>query len=387
MIFRTFVAVALFSATLVSANAASLKRFVDPCEGGKAAFEKTVYAKIKTDCAECHAPGGRGPTFVLADTAAAYMRVKNYVDFVDLSRSVLGIRAGNNHCLKENCNEASGKEMKTLLQAWWDGGESSCKTVGKYFTAAITAPSDLPVYLPEKVDAWKRIEWDLSAIRDDLAGTKFSVEAQVYSPGTDAAPAAYRFRKPRMHQGFDPIRIAGVRILVNGKFDRLANAYESIDTVTAPQEVAGGGILEFPVLTSQPLLLLQEKKAGDMFSVAFDELTIVDRPKCKEAGMFKEKVLPILAKADCASCHTTAGTATLPAARASFAMELTDDQLCSAFIQRTNHTSPLRSVVIEMPARGKLGHPIVITEPAAYLDVLQTWMSAEGYLFSKDVTN
>jgi hypothetical protein len=53
-------------------------------------------------------------------------------------------------------------------------------------------------------------------------------------------------------------------------------------------------------------------------------------------------------------------------------------QLCSAFIQRASLDSPGRSIVVEMPARGKLGHPVVVTEPMPYLDAVRDWLAVES---------
>lgn len=334
------------------------------CEAGHNAFRTTVFEKITRDCKGCHKGSHpQAPAFASEDSSKSYPSLLRYVDFHHIERSVLTIRAGNDHCKLPNCNAASGREMATLIQQWWDQGEKDCKRNGKFFTQEIPIPTSLPAD-PAK---FSLLRWDLSTVSTELKGTFLQVEAQQFIRATELNPGAYRFRRPRFIGGTRPLKVKDLKILINGKFDLLSNAYTSIDQTVSPQNTVHENI--YPVLSSHTLLVLQDLAEGDRVSASFEILSPSEPTECKAVEDFKERVYSTWKNENCFQCHGGPGVAGVLPANTHFPMSGDLRSLCNSARQRLQWNMLVHSPLWANASGKESEHPALKNVP----DTLQAW--------------
>ena len=340
------------------------------CPEGLAAFTSTVHTKIRKDCKRCHDSGGPGPAFAVADASDSYFRVLNYSEFADPSTSTLGVRAGNGHCGLSNCNADSGTELVALMRQWWDSGEKSCSRFGKVFTVEQEIPA-LPA-----VGAFQELRFDLSTLGSDYEDLVFSIEAQQFTSPTETEAGAYRFRKPRIMGPGPALHVEGVRVLINRKWDIVANEYlpiRQIGSVTPPPAVDMDPI--YPLLSTEHMIVIQDQKAGDRISISFEGFGTAAARGCKNPEGFKASVLPYLQNAKCTTCHGAADATLGKMASRSLNLEIGD--VCQTSLERVRWDRPNFSALFELPVRGKHGHPVVIPNADRYWADLNSWIRLE----------
>jgi hypothetical protein len=356
----------------------------DSCAAGIAAYKDSVHALVRTHCTHCH---GDNPDikhalqFALEDPAASRSAVERLVNWDDYQHSFFITQGGNGHCVPNGYDCQTGPaDLIAAVDAWWKNGESTCPRLGKFFTD----PAPLPAGLPVGTQNWVPMRWDLSGIDPSLDGAIFEVEVQQFAAPSDTTPGAYRFRKPRLATVLNPVHIKGIRVLVNGKFDSYADEYVPVEVTVGSQAIPADPTkpLPHPVLSADPLIVTEDKPAGDQISVGFEDLTAVAKqPVCKALPLYQKSVLPTIKARNCYYCHS-GGDQGLPGddshgavSRLSFAG--TDAALCARLVQRVTAWNPEISPLISYPLKGSYGHAHVIPSVEEVSPGWLDWITAE----------
>lgn len=354
------------------AQAADLSqhRLTSECEVGISAFTETVHKKVRTDCVLCHGDGSAIKAFANEDPKTSYYQLLNYVNFAQVDYSALVLRAGNGHCGLASCNEDSGKDMLDQVNAWWEKGEKDCQRNGQYFTEEQSLPTSLPTDKAKFVT----MTWDLGSINRTLSGMAFSLEIQQFVNRTEDEPGAYRVRKPQLSMGSATVKLRDIKILTNRKHDMAANGYTYIAQTHSPVSEDSG---QYPLLSSQTMILLQDLAEGDKLSVSFEDIAVAAAESCQDIAMFNAIVRPTMAGEKCTTCHGAPQVPGTEAAKMRFNMDQDEAALCAAFRQRILWEDPLFSPGLTLPLKGTFGHPMVMPQPQSTLNAFLKWAKAE----------
>lgn len=222
------------------------------------AFNLSVYAIEENKCASCHG-AGIGPQFVVDDIAEAYAFAKGYTNFQDVPSSRLVQRMKDGHC--GMVCQTDGTEMEAAIRFWWENGESAVNTGASPTIGIQTVQLTIPAVLPTG-NTFTTLTFNLTNLDPLLlANVQFSIEIQSF--GTDA----YRVRRPRLITMGLPITVRDIKVVLNGEYDPLNNAYTNVNTTV-------------PATTSQILdntsvmLILKEGGAGvDKISIGFQHIS------------------------------------------------------------------------------------------------------------------
>lgn len=355
----------------------SAHRFRGACETGVSAFTETVHKKVMKDCKECHGGTTNLPAFAVPDVEQSYFRVRNFVNFGSPNASKLVNQAGNGHCFgKPNCNSTSGEEMLALVKEWWEKGQKECKDFGAYYSLENPLPPEVVKGDPTFVT----LEWDLGKIAPAFAKNFFQLEVKRFAAPTAVTPGAYIFRKPRIRGAIEGLHIKGIKILVNRKYDVVANAYNFIDKTVGSLEEGETAHL-FSAFSSDTLIVLQDLAENDMLSISFDVIEKAEAEPCKAEGEFTDHILPHFETFKCYDCHgggPTKAAGTAPA-NVSFSLARTGATLCRSVREHLNlwEMAPYQSSLVTLPVGGKLDHKVVVDKPAAFIADLEKWFDLE----------
>lgn len=341
------------------------------CPEGYESFQKNVHAKVRKDCARCHdGQNSQAPAFASQDAKSSYESILSYMNFTDKAQSLFVIRAGNGHCAMKNCNEASGAEMLELTTKWWGEGENLCFRNGKYFTQEVS----LPEYLPADQNSYKVVNVPLDKVNADLAGMSFQFKIQNFQNEGDGTKGAYRIRAPRLINGSGAVKIKDVKILLNGKYDEVYNAYSIIDQtatfvpLTRVQEKSAT-----PVLSSQHLIISKDSLEDKKISVSFMAIEKSAETECANLTKFNSTVMPLFQKMNCISCHSD-GAVELPLLV--FDMTTPADHLCRVTTelgkQKYKRVSPLINYVSSEHA---FHESLPQEEREQFSDAIQSWLT------------
>lgn len=354
------------------------------CDEGVNAFKTSVHPLLRDRCVKCHDSEHNpqdplGPTFAVADAAKSYSSLLAYQNFDDIANSNFVKKGGNMHCLNTygyDCKTAA-PEVAAAVQAWWDGGEKTCPRKGKFFTGQLPIPANLP----DRSQGFLKMRWDLGNIGPLLRNSSFEMEAQLFASPADDNAGAYRFRKPRIVTPTRTIILKDVKILSNGRFNPLEDAFRPIDQTVAPGAVPTDASVPtpFPVLSSKAQIVLASG-SQDQIMVSFEDLrNVTTAIQCKALDKFQSDVLPLLEFRNCYQCHS-GGTTSLPGslpANAQFAMNVPAADLCKAFIQRISRQSFEKSPIATYPALAVNGHPLIVAGMDEAAKGLKSWYTAE----------
>lgn len=327
----------------------------DACDTGFRAFEQTVFAKVRKDCAKCH-DGQRpnAPAFAIGDMAKSYELVANYMNFTKTDESLLVIRAGNGHCGTDKCEEESGREMAELAERWWSEGEKTCERNGKFFTAE----QDIPADLPGPKDGFRTLRFPLRTINPRFQDVYLQIDAQEYLPASKETRGAYRFKSPRLVGGKNPLHVQDLKILLNGKHDLIYNAYTTIDQTYSFSQIEDNDPKlrsVTGVLSGQGLIIMKDSLPNPKLSVSF--VAIEEKAQgdaCKNPEKFAQNVTPLFARMQCATCHNGKNASI---GERVFNVNLDNAALCTLATQLVDPRYPMVSPLLTLPARGFMGHP------------------------------
>lgn len=339
------------------------------CNEGFEAFQKTVFEKVRRDCVKCH-DGKRpeAPPFAVNDPQKSYQHLLNYMNFGKIEESILVFRAGNGHCKEESCEFESGLEMEEKAREWWNSGEKSCNRNGKYFSAEVA----LPEKLPTPKEGFQTLTFDLSPIDRSLEGISFQFDIQEYIPTSNVTKGAYRIRSPRFIGGQKAIKVKDIKILLNGMYDSVYNAYTFLSK-TVPFVRLDESKMVTPVLSGLTLILLKDGLANPKLSVSFMEINIAEEAPCISKDIFKRKVIPTLFRMRCDTCHnneiSSTGTRILN-------MEDEPGVICQSATALVDRDSFYMSPLIAYPTRGHLGHESLgDVETREFIDAVKLWIN------------
>jgi mono/diheme cytochrome c family protein len=342
-----------------------------PCDAGQKAFEKTVFPLIRTHCLFCHGGNGPGPGFAVPEAQDSYRRVLNYVNFEELKESRLAKVGGNYHCFTKfgfDCGVKTPEPILAALDGWKSGGQDACPSAGRVFTSDFAVPAGLP----GRAQGFVPVVFDLSELGGKFKGASLRMEMQRFAEWTPDFKGAYRFRKPRLTlaQGAS-MAVKGIRVLVNGQWDPLADRYVSIDQVV--------GHAPFPVLSTGPLIVIQGKEAGDRISLSFETLEEAPSPLCGALDQFKLAVKPVLQARACYHCHGggPAGSQGVQDALVALDLRGSDADACVRALERVSFAQPLGSAWIAYPFSGLFGHLRAIPAIGEVQPGWTDWIEAE----------
>lgn len=348
----------------------SLQSLGEDCVSGFDSFKTTVYPKIRRDCALCH-DGSRSvaPPFATTDVSNSYSQLVSYMNFSSLEESLLVVRAGNGHCNRVNCQAESGREMNALAAQWWEGGEKTCERNGRYFTEAMALPEDLP----GESAGFKTLSFDLAGAKPELKGITLQIDVQNYMDKSSISKGAYRFRSPRLIGGKEAIYIKDLKILLNGKYDVVYNAYSTINRNFAFFEIPNS-ISATAVLSAEMIIMLKDSLPLPKISVSFVEISKVKEVlSCENSDLFKTTVLPVLNEAKCATCHNSKGE-TL--GQKLFDCTAEPTTLCNRASSLVDPFYTQVSPMIVIPSKGLYEHPQLTEEQRyQYVRAIKTWLN------------
>ena len=352
------------------------------CAQGLAAFTATVQPFVRQNCVHCHSTqtsNPHGPTFASEDASANYTDLLRRVNFNDLSKSRLVVTGGNHHCLDVwgfECNINSPAQVLPIVQAWKDQGQAQCPEAGKFFSTPLPVPADLP-----HGEQFVKMRFSLASLGTSYAGVELQFEIQKFADASPDYPGAYRIRKPRLVTPRKNLRVAGIRILVNGLWDPLADRFTAIDRGVGTQAMGNGALDgdQFPALASDALIVLQDRAQGDAISVSFDALDVlVDPPTCAALPLFKTQVYPVLQTRACFHCH--GGSGVDPRAKAVLDLSGSVETVCARALERSDLALPTASPWVAFPFRGVFGHPRLIPTASEVFPSWSQWMNEEKNL-------
>ena len=362
---------------------------LDACKDGLDAYKDSVFKLVRANCSRCHDPNGlgadKGPLFAVDDAEVSYGRVIRYQNFDDIAKSIFVTYGGGGHCLTKYDYDCKTKEddVKAAATAWWDNGEKTCPRKGKFFTP----PKSLPTNVPSRADGFMTVRWDLSAIGTDFKKAVFELEVQKFADASEESTGALRFRRPRIASPTKALHVGDIKVLVNGKFDTLANGFMVLDGNIAPLAIPTNAADPLPhaVLTGKTLIVLNDKGATDEISVSFEKLEVTAAPACQALTAFTDKVKPVMVARNCFACHgggPANETGTSPANKR-LSMALADSALCAALLQRVDRKIAMNSPLVEYPLKGipqyplNAGHARIFTGQNEVVPAWLDWMKAE----------
>ena len=354
--------VSLFFSFLLQAQA-------DTCQPGLAAFERTVYAKVRRDCAGCHS-GVRpdAPAFASGDVKQSYEHLLNYMNFSQPQESLLVVRAGNGHCGEENCEIESGIEMAELAKSWWETGENSCQRNGRLFTAEINVPENLPA----PAQGFSTLTFDLLAVDEKFRGVSFAIDVQEYLPKSAATKGALRFKSPRfVSEKQVSLRVKNIKILIDGAYDAVYNAYTTIDKSVSLRKVNTG--YASPVLSGVHQVIMKNVLPRSKLSVSFVELESSQvTAACMNERGFKSKVSPVLNDLKCSECHNNSGKSF---GESVLNLNSPESERCEVFSELVNSKNFMSSPAVSIPTRSYGQHPILSeNDRLKYVGALKDWL-------------
>jgi hypothetical protein len=343
----------------------------DTCDQGLTAFQNSVHALVRERCVACH-ERGPGPAFAVPDVAQSYAHILRYVNFDDIPNSYFVTKGGNMHCQLYGVNcQTNQADVEAVLRGWWDAGEDSCPRKGRFFSEAVALPTELP----SRQQGFVPMRWSLQTIDQSLLrGAVFEVEVQKFADAGQDAPGAYRFRKPRLASPDKHLRVENVKLLVNGKFDVLANAYTAIASSVTAKAIPSAGALGQPVLSAKPMIVPEDIAGADKIVVSFEVLQQESAARtCRAQTSFTQNVLPVVTARNCRGCHGDAAQV----AGQRFFMSADNGALCNEFLQRVDFNVLMNSPLIDYPLRGANDHARIIPRLDEVTPAWTDWIRAE----------
>ena len=350
------------------------------CEAGLQAFRGTVHNFVQTSCTRCHGGAGPGPGFAVPNAEESYRQILRYVNFNDVGASRFVEIGGNYHCFNAygfDCGVQTPEPVRAAVESWWRGGQEGCPEAGNFFSADVAIPANLP----PRGENYVMLRFDLSSLGEEFYGVFLELEAQKFADATPDYRGAYRFRRPRLATPEHTIALRGLRVLVNGHWDTLADRYVMIDTVVSPHAMPTNPAqaLPFPVLSSDPLIVPIEKTGLDRISVSFDAIALAPERQCRSLETFTRRVLPVLEARSCFHCHGggTQNSGGVGTAVQRMSLAGTHAEICKTALERIDFMTPRSSPWISFPLRGVFNHPRLITSPAEIFPAWTDWIQAE----------
>jgi hypothetical protein len=121
-------------------------------------------------------------------------------------------------------------------------------------------------------------------------------------------------------------------------------------------------------LNSQILIVRENKK--NTLKLGFSHLELIADPICSSENETYQDLLKWLDKTKCLSCHSSStdlGYKKMP---------LSGD-FCREILDRSNHARPSSSVFIDVPSKGKFGHPqLEFWEAKRLRDAYFKWLTS-----------
>jgi len=294
------------------------------------------------------------------------------MNFSKIEESLLVIRAGNGHCKEESCEFESGLDMAEKARTWWESGEKICLRNGKYFTAEIPLPKELP----KSENEFTSLTFNLKDLEKDLDGVRFQIEVQDFIPTSPDTKGAYRVRFPRFINGSGALLVKDIKVLLNGKYDQVANAFTDISKSVpfVPIDVAGVETAT-PLLSAQAIIILKDGLANPKLSISFVEIQKVEQADCFGRNRFKKYMLPIFNRVRCDTCHNSEGQAI---GTRMLNIDDSESDLCKSTSALVNAQYPMTSPLVSFPVKGTSNHKqLSESEQQELIDAVRFWL-AEG---------
>lgn len=330
------------------------------CDGGIAAFERTVYPLLRRHCASCHDSGGMGPPHSQENVLKSYTRSLSYVDWKNPEDSYLVKKVSLKHWLGYGgMSDLTVEELKSNLREWWKLGQSACSSTFTLTTTpiALSALSTGPSF---KTVAW-RIGGSIAAAK----GAKFELDIALENGST------FLFRRPRLSEHTEALQVSGVEVLFNGSHLPQDHAFRTVE--------AKLGKSSSPVLSSSTLAVGVSSEEQEI-SIGFKQIQSTSPPHCKEVENFSRQVLPTLALRSCYRCHG-GGDQHFPGestAKKALPMDLSLRELCSELLQRGSGKFLTTSPLITYPLERANDHPRAIVYPSEVFPSWVDWLAKEN---------
>ena len=411
------------------------------------AFSTTLYPYVRANCVSCHG-STQSPKFAAADVHSAYDAAITVVSFDHPELSTIVRKSADGHC--GSACTTDGSAVKKLILDWKAASEAAGGSgggedirVGNIFTAQIKVPPPNPMACPNPAAlkctsdgldggnpctnvCWTKLKFraDQMTAASGLTNTAlaakvkrawFEIDIAYENYASDAGPASYVLRNPRVVSADGPVYIFDVKTWLNGNYrPELGGAYQKIDVVAdkalfgsdcsipaSPTAIDPNAIGAKCIPAAAPLFstaasaagILQEKTSltdPDKVSFSFEYFQEGVAGECNALDDFYNKVYaPIQIEAvRCLACHKAAGEVSEAGMR--FNMDLTDPvnganpdarrkTVCRKFLQRSNLNYPDNSPIIVQPTQGLNGMPAQVNFDSFKGD-WKSWIETEASL-------
>lgn len=351
------------------------ERGATTCNSGKAAFQDSLYPIVMKNCTQCHTASGPGPEFATSDLDKSYDRLLTVVNFQDPDQSILVAHVKSQHWTDYGgVVHVTVDQVKTALTAWWANGQKDCPGVGKFFSDATTVPKVTQ-------GPFLKMRFPLAGAGTSFANAIMELEITRFSPASGGQPGTYQLRKPRLATRDVPIKIGGLKVLVNGVYYSYSDAFSEIDATVNPGDLPSdpATALPFPVLTSENILLPEMDPGQDEFKLALDVLEVAPAQTCHHLDLFQKNVMPVLDVRSCYLCHG-GGPEKYPGRGTAVQvmnMAMDDNALCASFLERATGPEMLTSPLFAYTWKGAFNHPRAIASPDEIFPLWTDWLSAE----------
>ena len=330
-------------------------REAPPCHKGLQAYQNTLHAHLRKDCLPCHDTGGLADKpHSVSDPETSLQRIIAYVNWSDIPKSYLVKKGGNGHCHDHGGTCTSTEAViEEQLKTWWEQGQKECPNFGNVVTAPLALPTD---------EIPRVLSYPLASQVPEITGAKLELRAR-YEEG------AYVLDQPRLMTKKTGVKIQGLSIAVNGRWQAGANSWQRVRARVAPQDS--------PLISTTTLRVAKDRDE-DTLAIGIQTLSPTDAFDCHEWERFRKEVLPVIANRDCYRCHG-GGPSAYPgtAAKERLNMAVDESSLCRNLLGRGNGMSAIDCALISLPLRGTFGHPREIPLAAEILPSWEEWIRAE----------
>jgi hypothetical protein len=325
----------------------SLNSFADvACEQGRSAFKNTIYPELLNRCTDCHGDNGSAPKHSASNLDQAYeiaLGSAHYPDFMN-SRFLKKVKSSHwsdyGNYPEDLMTEA---EANQFLSDWYNQGQKECEGQFKVETESISLPSDIPHLSTGKFKTLSFKVKPLNSLPD--TEVKVEIDVQVFSEAKDDIKKSYRLIKPRIKSNHS-IWVKDLKFIYGDIYYQSENGFFDLD-----QKVSGRKLSDsFPLLSLNSQILIVRENKKNTLKLGFSHLELIADPICPPENETYQDLLKWLDKTKCLSCHSNStedGFKKMP---------LSGD-FCREILDRSNRAQLPSSIFIDVPSKGKFGHP------------------------------
>lgn len=247
-------------------------------------FAGGLHTTLRNNCRECH---GKqiSAQFAVRDAGKAWQAAGRFIDIRNAAESMF-VRQIIEKPTHGNCRTCAGKgpEIQSAIQGLIDflvarGSDSDLTGANLPAHCSEQDPDELPrpdggvaltpitlSNLPTAPGTYRTYDWPLDSSTTpagQYAGAIFRIDVKVFGDGG----SAYEFRNPRILTPSATIEVEGISLWVNGRLDRSAATYTTVNQTLAPDNAEA-------ILSPASMIVVGDPQA-DVIQFVFDKLQAI----------------------------------------------------------------------------------------------------------------